>query len=103
MTTTYSLPDFEPSVSTVIEITSSQVYGTLIELDRELIGGEDYLGLAKWWSSGRDDYYHILKNVSSFKRKRIHDVLVHNKIPLAQPDRDFGEQELASEIYRRYL
>jgi|TARA_R110000751_G_scaffold14089_1_gene46239 hypothetical protein len=99
---TYTVPTFDPSSSYSIEVTSADVYSQLRQLDSTLIGTTDYLGFAYWWSGG-DQYKHTLREASAWAKKRIHDVLVHNNIPLEDTHRTPDDQEKALEIYRNYL
>jgi len=98
----YSIPEFEPASTYSIEITGQDVYLQLSDLDRELVGTNDYLGLASWWCGG-DDYKHALRKAKGHPRKRIHDLLIHNKIPLLQADRSYDQQTVALQIYKDYL
>tara|TARA_R100000951_G_scaffold8972_2_gene8089 strand:+ start:3468 stop:3770 length:303 start_codon:yes stop_codon:yes gene_type:complete len=98
----YLLPEFEPSSSYAIEVTSIDVYVRLRNLDEELVGSEDYLGFSWWWSAG-DGYKHVLCEATAWCRKRIHDVLVHNDLPLIEEERNEDQQALALEVYRQYL
>jgi hypothetical protein len=99
---TWQIPEFEPASRYSIQITGNDVYLKVRELDDSLVGTNDYLGFAYWWCGG-DDYKHTLREAGSFERKRIHDVLIHNNIPLIQEDRDYDQQSVAIQIYRQYL
>ena len=99
---TWQIPEFEPASRYSIQITGNDVYLKVRELDDSLIGTDDYLGFTYWWCGG-DDYKHPLREAGSCERKRIHDVLVHNNIPLIQTDRNHNQQTVALQIYRQYL
>lgn len=98
----YAIPEFEPASSYIIEVTGQDVYLKLSELDRGFLGTDDYLGFASWWCGG-DDYKHALRKAKGHPRKRIHDILIHNNIPLLQTDRTYDQQTIALQIYRKYL
>jgi len=98
----FERPESPPSTSYTIEVTSSEVYMNLADLDRTKIGSEDYLGFVAFWEGG-DDYKHHLREASAFSKKRIHDALIFHKIPFRQSDRDQQQLEDAMEIYKVYL
>ena len=98
----FKRPDSPPSTSYTVEVTSSEVFKELADLDRKKLGSEDYLGFVAFWEGG-DDYKHILREVSAFAKKRIHDALVFGEIPLGQSERNAEQLEKSLQIYKAYL
>jgi hypothetical protein len=47
-------------------------YLAILQLDRELIGTEDYMGLAFFWDY---NYRHQLRDASPAQRRRVHEKL----------------------------
>ena len=84
-----------PLTSYSIQVTSQDIFCKISELDRSF-------GFAHFWD-GSDSFKHSLREASSWARKKTHDNLVHNNVPLLSNDRNAEQQALAEEIYRAYL
>jgi len=91
-----------PLTSYSIQVTSQDIFCKISELDRSVVGTDDYFGFAHFWD-GSDSFKHSLREASSWARKKTHDNLVHNNVPLLSNDRNAEQQALAEEIYRAYL
>ena len=91
-----------PIASYTIQVTSDDIFRKISELDRSVVGTDDYFGFAYFWD-GSDSFKHLLQGSSSWARKKMHDNLVHNNVPLLSNDRNVEQQTLAEEIYRAYL
>ena len=99
----YQLPSFFPATTINIQVTRPEVYKAVSDLDKTLIGtADDYMGFAYFWD-GSDTFKTHLRETTSWARKRVHDVLVHNQIPLLSQDRNEAQVTLAENIYRAYL
>ena len=104
----YNMRNFDPyeekfpPTSYSIQVTSDDIFRKINELDRSVVGIDDYFGVAYWWD-GSDPFKHSLRESTSWKRKKMHDNLVHNNVPLLSDDRNAEQQALAEEIYRAYL
>ena len=99
----YELPDFFPASDYTIKVTRPEVWKALSDLDRTFLGHpDDYMGFTYFWD-GSDPFKQHLRENCCWARKRIHDVLVHNKIPLLSEDRTEAQVKLAEKIYRAYL
>ena len=99
----YKLPDFFPASDYHVQVTRPEVWKALSDLDRTFLGHpDDYMGFTSFWDS-IDPFKQHLRETSAWARKRIHDVLVHNKVPLLSADRNETQVKLAEEIYRYSL
>lgn len=99
----YELPDFFPASDYTIKVTRPEVWKALSDLDSTFLGHpDDYMGFTYFWDS-IDPFKQHLRESCCWARKRIHDVLVHNKVPLLSEDRNEAQVKLAEAIYRAYL
>ncbi len=99
----YELPDFFPASDHKVQVTRPNVRKALSDLDRTFLGHpDDYMGFTPFWDS-TDPFKEHLHETRCWARKRIHDVLVHNKVPLLSADRNEAQVKLAEAIYRYYL
>lgn len=71
---------------------TTEAYHSLNSLDKTLVGTDDYMGVAFWWSY---EYRHLLRDARPTQRKRAHDKLLAAGLAID------GESEQHLEIIRR--
>jgi hypothetical protein len=58
---------------------SGEVLTHLEFLDQNLIGKDEYMGLAYFWNY---EYRHPMRDISSAMRRRVHRKFLHAKLPI---------------------
>ena len=99
----YQLPSFFPATAINIQVTRPEVYKAVADLDKTFIGtSDDYMGFAYFWD-GSDCCKITLREATPWARKRVHDVLLYNDVPLLSQERSPEETQVADHVYRAYL
>ena len=69
----------EPASTRDIGSITTNAYHMLLELDEQLTGTEDYMGMAYFWGH---EYKHYLRDCSYAQRRKIHKRLMAENIEL---------------------
>jgi hypothetical protein len=59
---------------------TTKAFCDIYDLDTKYVGTKNYLGLAFFWNR---EYRHYMRDISSAKRKKIHNLFIQNNLDIA--------------------